>query len=190
MAEKRLPVGPLNHAVPIAEPKTGLPTPEFMRKWNEQKGFNGDINGLLLLELLAGAGLIGGGTLGDFINITFALDPAQPWQPQGFVDGKPDAAQDIFKLATKAGYAIPLDLDGSLFQAKVAAAADAEFTLRKSGVDIGTVTFAAASLTGVAVVPATTFVEGDTFEFIAPAVQDATLADVSFLFLGTRPITV
>ena len=190
MAEKRLPVGPLNHGVPISEPKTGLPTPEFMRKWVEQRAFNGDISALLALQILAGGGLVGGGTLGDFDDITLALNPAQPWQPQGFVDGKPDAGLDIFKLATKAGYAIPLDLTGSLFQSKVAATADAVFLLRKSGVDIGTVTFAAASASGVAAVPATTFVEGDTFEFIAPAVQDATLADVSFLFLGTRPITV
>lgn len=188
-AATKTPVGPLNHQIAISDPKTGWPTPEFMRKWQEQRGFNNDVSGLLKISFLAGTGLVGGGLLGDLNDITFSLNPAQPWQPQGFVDGKPDANMDIFKLATKDGYAIPENLAGSLFQSKVAATADATFILRKSGVGIGTILFAAASLTGAATVPATTFAEGDTFEFLAPAGQDATLADVSFLFLGTRPIT-
>lgn len=192
----RLPVGPLNYQVPIAEPQTGRPTPEFMRKWAEQAGFNGDIKQLTewLLELrakviIAGSGLDGGGVLGDPGDITIELDPAQPWHPQGYIDGKPDAGMVVFKLLMKTGYAVPNDLAGSLFESSAAATASSVFSVRHNGVSIGNVTFGAGSNVGVATVAGFTAADYDTFEFIAPLVQDATLSGVSFLFIGTRPVT-
>lgn len=196
-------VGPLNHQIPIVDPKTGHPTPEFMRKWVEQNGFNGDVAGLKAAivalqaavtaldakEIIAGAGLEGGGILGDPGNITLSLNEDQPWHPQGYVDGKPDAAMVIFKLVTKVSYGLDAGAPGSLFLLQTAPTTTAVFDVRKTGVSIGNVTFAAGSVYGVPTIAATAFGTYDTFEFHAPAVQDATLAGLSFLFIGKRPLT-
>ena len=191
----RKPVGPLSYQVPISEPGTGRPTPEFMRKWVEQAGYNIDVAQLMAWvealrakAIIAGDGLTGGGVLGDPGDITIALDPAQPWHPQGYVDGALDSGYTIFKLVTKTGYGFIEDAPGSRFRLQVAPTNDATFPIKHNGVQIGQVLYPAASLIGVLSLNAVVFSDYDTFEFFAPTVQDATLAGPSFLFVGYRPI--
>lgn len=73
--------GPFNWNIPIVDPATGRPTPEFLRKWSEQTNWNGSIaelaaavEALRLVQIIAGAGLDGGGVLGDGGPITLELD--------------------------------------------------------------------------------------------------------------------
>jgi hypothetical protein len=72
MAVRR--VDPLPYAVAIVKPESGLPTQFFMRVWDAAFNTINDVGPLLDLQLIAGTGLTGGGTLGDLLDITFALD--------------------------------------------------------------------------------------------------------------------
>lgn len=203
MTEVKRPVGPINWNVAIVDPATGKPTPEFIRKWALQAGFNGDITDLIArvealetavdtinaTSVIAGTGLVGGGAIGDG-DITISMDPLQPWQPQGYVDGRPDSAFVIFRLVTKTGYGFEEDAPGSLFKVQTPPALTSTFPIRRNGSDIGTVVFPMGSQHGTLTLSAVTFDDYDTFEFFAPTAQDTTLADVSFLFLGYRDITV
>lgn len=82
----------------------------------------------------------------------------------------------------------PDDFAGSVAKAKTASTGTVAFTIKKNGSTVGTATFT-ASATGVFATSggATTFVDGDTFEVVAPpATQDATLSDVGLTFECTR----
>src|SRR3990167_1292164 len=77
-------------------------------------------------------------------------------------------------------------LTTSRAKSDVAATAQAVFSLRKNGVEFGTITFAAASTTGVfAAASETIFVDGDELDVVAPSVMDATLRGLKFLIAGT-----
>lgn len=67
-------VDPLPYQVKIVDPKTGLPTQFFMRVWDASFNTTNETGGLLSVQLIAGAGLSGGGLLGDLQDITFSLD--------------------------------------------------------------------------------------------------------------------
>lgn len=71
-------VDPLQSQVPIVDPKSGLPTPQLIRQW-QQAFQNADVNNGALAgkvdkttEVIAGTGLSGGGTLAG--NVTLDLD--------------------------------------------------------------------------------------------------------------------
>lgn len=83
-------VGPLNHGVPITDPKTGYPTPEFIRKWAQQNGFNGDISALAAAVaalqarlIIAGPGLAGGGPLSADVTLQLSLTTLARLIPSG-----------------------------------------------------------------------------------------------------------
>lgn len=61
----------------IVEPETGFPTPAFLRQFNGQRALNdglAQVIGLLDVDLIAGLGIDGGGSLGDLVDITFDLN--------------------------------------------------------------------------------------------------------------------
>lgn len=72
MAARR--VDPLPYQLAIVNPQSGLPTQFFMRVWDASFNTTNDVGGLLEIELIAGVGLTGGGTLGELLNITFDLE--------------------------------------------------------------------------------------------------------------------
>lgn len=72
MATKR--PDPISWNAPIVFPDTGEATPFFMRQWQQQFALNGGVSSLFAIQFVAGAGLSGGGVLGDLNNITFSLD--------------------------------------------------------------------------------------------------------------------
>jgi len=74
-------INPLQWNLPIVDPKTGLPTAQFLRQWAQQRGVNVtidgitvDLNALLGRQVIAGVGLGGGGALGGPGNITIDLE--------------------------------------------------------------------------------------------------------------------
>lgn len=104
-----------------------------------------------------------------------------------FVPGLPEASGEVLRFQVVRAFTWPLSLTGSLFKAGVAATASSTFTILQNGVSIGSITFGAASDTGSASFgSAVTFAVGDQITVTAPSVQDATLEDVSFNFLGAR----
>jgi len=83
-----------------------------------------------------------------------------------------------------------LGTTGSIAEADIAATAVTVFDIQKNGSSIGNITFGAGSTTGVITITATTFYEGDVFKVVAPAIADATLADVGFTFKGRETLAV
>jgi hypothetical protein len=71
--------------------------------------------------------------------------------------------------------------------AEIAATASAVFSIRKNGVQFATLTFGAASATGVFVcVSDAAFVAGDVLTVIAPNPRDATLSGVAATIVSYR----
>lgn len=95
-------------------------------------------------------------------------------------------------LASEVLLYVPAMLPFSIANANVtavaitAATASTVFTIKKNSVSIGTITFAASGTVGTASITTTSFAAGDFFEIDAPSTADATLANISFSFLGTR----
>jgi hypothetical protein len=78
-------------------------------------------------------------------------------------------------------------LTDSAAGAEVAATAEAVFSITKNGTQFATLTFAAASATGVFACAAdTAFTTGDILRVIAPSPRDATLSGVAATFIGYR----
>jgi hypothetical protein len=85
------------------------------------------------------------------------------------------------------GISLPVDLAGSRGHADTAATAEAVCTILKNGVAVGSITFAAASQDAAfALAGGLSLVPGDRLELVAPAAQDATLADLALTLIGTR----
>ena len=77
--------------------------------------------------------------------------------------------------------------DGSQGYAGTAPTAQADLDIRKNGASIGTITFAAAASTATfSFASEVAFAAGDRLIVLAPGSQDASLADISITFKGTR----
>ena len=82
---------------------------------------------------------------------------------------------------------MPADLSGSRGYAGTAPTAQADPDLRKNGASIGTITFAvAASTATLAFTSEIAFAAGARLTVLALGSQDASLADISITFKGTR----
>ncbi|HVL73101.1 MAG TPA: hypothetical protein VM434_14630 [Beijerinckiaceae bacterium] len=103
-----------------------------------------------------------------------------------FIPGQPPPGALVFQFVFPRAVSFAAAFAGSAGRAGVAATAPAALTIRKNGANIGTIEFAtgapAATFTGAA----TSFSVGDTIELLAPAPQDATLADLSLSLVGSR----
>ncbi len=70
---------------------------------------------------------------------------------------------------------------------KITATAQADCDVKKNGTSIGTIRYSAgATRPTFLLTPAQRFLAGDYLEVVAPASQDATLQDISFLLAGQR----
>jgi hypothetical protein len=68
-----------------------------------------------------------------------------------------------------------------------ARAIQADLDIQRDGASTGTITFAAAGSTATfSFASEVTFAAGDRLTVLAPVIQDASLADVSITFKGTR----
>jgi hypothetical protein len=110
-------------------------------------------------------------------------DP-RPYDLGFFYPGEPGAGELIFKYKFSRDATLPASATGSDGDAGVAATASAAFDLRKSGVSVGTITWAiGAAEPTFTVASAVDFTGGtDTLEIVAPGSPDATLADISITF--------
>jgi hypothetical protein len=131
---------------------------------------DGTTNGLL--QLSAGAG--GGGGSTDFDVVTF-------------VPGVLVNSQLCMRILVGRAFTWPSGLTGSVFSSGVAATASTTLTIKQNGTSIGTLVWAASGTTPtVTFSSSVTFAIDDVITIEAPSSADATLADVSLTFLGTK----
>jgi len=102
-----------------------------------------------------------------------------------FVNGKPSASLVLQRYVFATTVTFPAGLAGSQGTAGTAATAMATFAVQKNGANVGTMVFAAAAATATfTMASATTFNTGDVLTLVAPAVPDATLANLAWTFMG------
>lgn len=99
--------------------------------------------------------------------------------------GRP-ASDETFDLGISARpVTFPANLAGSIARASAAATGTAVFSIRKNGVEVGTVTFDGSS-TGAFSSSGFALAAGDLVSIVAPTTQDATLAGLIFTLAGAR----
>lgn len=104
------------------------------------------------------------------------------------VDGPPAANDVILHFIAVRPFSLPAGLLGSLTTADIAATAEDILSVTKNGVEIGTLTFAAASDDATpASAAGASFVAGDVLKVTNQAVQDTTLANLRGTLKGTMP---
>lgn len=109
-------------------------------------------------------------------------------QIEDWIAGKPAAGAVVKRFIAARGFSLPAGISGAIAKAATAATATASFTLAKNGVPFGTMSFAAAgSVPTFAAATASSFAAGDVLTIIAPASQDATLADIAYYLPGVLP---
>jgi hypothetical protein len=100
-------------------------------------------------------------------------------------DGKPNPSAKVLMFVADKAYSIGVNLAGAVVKCDTNPSANATFTVYKNGVSQGTfVLTTAGALTSVAV-SAITLASGDRLNIQAPAVQDATLADLYITLQAT-----
>jgi hypothetical protein len=114
-------------------------------------------------------------------------DDIGPYDIGVYFPGKPGAGATLLQLIAPRAFTLPAGLTGSQGYAGTAPTAQADLDIRKNGTSIGTITFAAAASTAsFSFASEVAFVAGDRLAVIAPGTQDASLANISITFKGTR----
>jgi hypothetical protein len=114
-------------------------------------------------------------------------DDIGPYDVGVYFPGKPGAGVTLLQLVAPRAFTLPAGLTGSQGYAGTAPTAQADLDIRKNGASIGTITFAAAASTATfAFTGDVAFAAGDRLTVIAPGTQDASLANISITFKGTR----
>ena len=111
-----------------------------------------------------------------------------PYDIGVYFPGQPEAgSRPCSSSSPRAPSRCPPDLTGSQGYAGTAPTAQADLDILKNGASIGTITFAAAASTATfAFASEVAFAAGDRLTVLAPGSQDASLADISITFKGTR----
>ena len=112
-----------------------------------------------------------------------------PYDIATYYDGAPTASDNIFVFIAQRDINLVQDLPNAQGYAGVAATAITNFDIRRNGVSIGTISWAAAAQVPTFTLAANeNFLQGERLEIVAPAIPDSTLADISLsirAFLGT-----
>lgn len=109
--------------------------------------------------------------------------------PTAHYPGVPGNAAVLLYVPVVVATTFPADFAGSVAKALVAATASTVITIKKSGVEVDTITFDAAGTTGTFASTGglpIAFVPGDVLELHNQATADATLADIGTALYGIR----
>jgi hypothetical protein len=119
-------------------------------------------------------------------TLTGAGAVVAPSYVSGSWAGAPGASQVIERFIFATPVTFPAGLAGSYGTAGTAAAAAASFGIAKNGTAVGTMAFAAGATSATFTMTAATgFAGGDVLTITAPAVPDATLANLAWTLSGT-----
>lgn len=104
-----------------------------------------------------------------------------------FYPGAPGNAALMMQYVVVEPITFPVALVDSQAKARLAATATTTITVKKNGVSVGTVVWAAAATAATfTMASATSFAKGDLLEFWNQATADATLGDISITLAGVR----
>lgn len=116
-----------------------------------------------------------------------AWEAIDPYDVGGTYNGAPGSSVAILRYPVPRTVTLPAGLTGSQGVLRTAATAQTDFDIQKNQVSVGTMRFAAAGTVATFIMATdTTFTAGDVLEVIAPAVPDATAADIGFSLAGLR----
>jgi len=101
-----------------------------------------------------------------------------------YVDALVPAGTRLMRF--KSQRALTLVESDTLLDAEIASTASKVFQLKKDGVNNGTINVAASATTGTVSISDAAIPAGTVLELFAPAVQDATLADVTITIAAIR----
>src|SRR5712691_3159667 len=119
-------------------------------------------------------------------TLTGAGAVVAPVYVSGSFAGAPGASQVIERFIFAAPATFPAGLTGSFGTAGTAAAAAASLAIDKNGSAVGTMNFAAGATSATFMMgTSTSFAGGDVLTIIAPALPDATLANLAWSLTGT-----
>lgn len=118
--------------------------------------------------------IVAGTLLGQFIINFYA---------QGLLEG----GEQIFRLGATQTFTVDTDTSAFVADCSNAPVSEVVLSLRKNGVQFGTITFAGAATTGVWSIPGeTTFNADDIFSVYAPADADTAMRDLVISLVATR----
>lgn len=110
-----------------------------------------------------------------------------PYDVGGGATGAPAASLVLLRYPFPREVRFPASFANSQGRAGTAATAQTDFGIRKNGVSVGTMRFAAAASTATFIAATSmTFEQGDVLTVVAPGSPDATLADIGFALRGER----
>lgn len=112
-----------------------------------------------------------------------------PYDVGGSFSGQPDAAQVILRYPMPRPVTFPAGMTNSqgVLGTAPSDGTQAQFSLKKGGVEFGTMTFGTGETTAAfAAASATSFSAGDVLTVVAPSPADSTLEDVGFSVVGIR----
>lgn len=145
----------------------------------------GDANGGAGFVVSTGGEITIGTTPITFTKITSSVTQTVPYDVATFCSGKPTASENVLSLKVVTAFNLAANLVGSIAVAGTAATGTAVFNVKKNGVQLVTITFAAAGTTGTfGTCGATTINVGDVLTIEAPASADTTIADIMFTLKG------
>lgn len=107
-----------------------------------------------------------------------------PYDVSSCVIGKPDAAAVVAYIVSPRAFNIPNGYTASVAKSVASATSSSVFTVNKNGSSIGTFTFSAGGTTAAWSGTGGSIVAGDVISIVAPATQDATLANIAFTIAG------
>lgn len=128
-----------------------------------------------------------GGSPGSWAALSIGGGGPVPYDIGAQMTGAPSASLVMLRYKFPRAVTFPVGLTDSQGTAGTAATAQTDFDLRKNGVSVATMRFAAAATSATFIMASQqTFVATDVLTVIAPASPDATLANISFVLAGTR----
>lgn len=111
-----------------------------------------------------------------------------PYDIGFYLNGAPTGAQEMFKFTAPRAFEFPDEFAGSVGDAGVNPTASTVLTVKRNGGSIGTITISTAGAFTFATTATTVeaFAAGDELSVDNQATADATAADISLTFVGTR----
>ncbi|MCW5722440.1 MAG: hypothetical protein KIS86_14975 [Devosia sp.] len=100
--------------------------------------------------------------------------------------GRAASGEVVFRAIFAGTITFPANMAGSFARAVVPASAQANWSMRRNGVQFGTMRFAAAGSAATFLSSAIQFVAGDELTLVAPNPRDATLSDIRGVLSGSR----
>lgn len=123
----------------------------------------------------------------DMYAISVGTTAPESYDLGVYVPAQPGDAAEVLKFVAVRAFTIADDFAGSRAHVGTNPTATAVFTVRKNGASVGTLSISTVGAPTFATSGgATSFAVGDRLSITAPTPQDATLADVSIVFLGTK----